>query len=100
MSYTHKTVNGEDIPLTPEEIAEFEAQDAAIEAGAAGAALESAILGIVASYDLKRKGLKDRMAIALLKDGENEAVTRAALAAEWQQANADEEMEILLLLGG
>jgi len=27
--YTHRTVNGVDIPLTPEEIAELEARDAA-----------------------------------------------------------------------
>ncbi|MBU1040150.1 MAG: hypothetical protein KKF77_03500 [Proteobacteria bacterium] len=64
------------------------------------AVMEAAILDIVASYDLKRKGLKDRMAVALLQDGENEAAIRAALAAEWQQANADEELEIFSLLGG
>ena len=62
--------------------------------------MELAILQIVASYDHKRKGLKDRMAIALLQDGENEVATRASLAAEWQQTNADEELEILSLLGG
>ena len=63
------------------------------------AAIEAAILGITATYDIKRKGLKDRMNIALLKDGVNEAEARAALIAEWQQTNADEELEILSLLG-
>lgn len=59
----------------------------------------SAIVSITERYDLKRKGLKDRMAIALLQDGENEESVRTALAAEWQQTNADEELEILSLIG-
>lgn len=62
--------------------------------------LELSILQIVASYDHKRKGLKDRMAIALLQDGESEEAIRASLVAEWQQTNSDEELEILSLLGG
>ena len=64
------------------------------------AEVEAAILGVTEAYDVKRKGLKDRMAIALLQDGESEMDVRAALAVEWQQANADEELEILSLIGG
>lgn len=60
----------------------------------------TAIVSIAEAYSLVRKGLKDRMVIAQLQDGENEATVRAALAAEWQQTNADEELEILSLLGG
>lgn len=62
--------------------------------------MELAIMQIVEAYDIKRKGLKDRIAVAMLQDGETEVATRAALAAEWQQVNADEELEILSLLGG
>ena len=60
----------------------------------------AAIVSITEAYSFVRKGLKDRMVIAQLQDGENEATVRAALAAEWQQTNADEELEILSLLGG
>lgn len=99
MAYTSKLVDGVEVPLSAGEIAEMEARDEAAEPSP-DAAIESAILAIVASYDIKRKGLKDRMAVALLQDGENEATVRAALAAEWQQANTDEEQEIYSLLGG
>jgi hypothetical protein len=57
MTYTTKNVNGVDVPLTPEEIAELEARDATFNAGALGRAKAKAALKIDADADAIRRAV-------------------------------------------
>lgn len=95
MSYTHKMVNGVEVPLTAEEIAEFEARDAEAEA----TSLDRAIAEIDARYEAKLAPVRDLILVAIAADGPNMDANIATLRADWQRivAARSEELDALFL---